>query len=157
MALENETQQPHVNAGAAVRCLGVDAAQPANYDASVANTGSAAYCSNRARNSRRKPTSRTRRPSSSWLRRGSGSRRFTRSRGTRFRTQPNGRRRSQARQGLRQHCRKRPSKGRIPLDRTIGTPLFSAADAFLARYALAILTLLDGANYTNSIIVPVES
>ena len=29
-------------------------------------TGSAAYCSNRARNSRRKPTSRTRRPSSSW-------------------------------------------------------------------------------------------
>ena len=42
--------------------------------------------------------------------------------GTRFRTQPNSRRRSQARQGLRQHYRKRPSKGRIPLDRTIGTP-----------------------------------
>ena len=78
--------------------------------------------------------------------------------GTRFRTQPNGRRRSQARQGLRQRCKKRPSKGRIPLDRTIGTPsFFPAADAFLARYALAILTLLDGANYTNSIIVPVES
>ena len=32
----------------------------------AARTGSAAYCSNRARNSMRKPTSRTRRPSSSW-------------------------------------------------------------------------------------------
>lgn len=42
--------------------------------------------------------------------------------GARFHTQPNGRRRSQARQGLRQHCQKRPSKGRIPLDRTTGTP-----------------------------------
>lgn len=40
----------------------------------------------------------------------------------RFRTKPNGRRGSRARQGLRQHCRKRPPKGRIPLDRTIGTP-----------------------------------
>lgn len=32
------------------------------------------------------------------------------------------RRRPQARPGLRQRCQKRPSKGRIPLDGTIGTP-----------------------------------
>ena len=32
------------------------------------------------------------------------------------------RRRPQARPGLRQRCRKRPSKGRFPLDGTIGTP-----------------------------------
>ena len=34
----------------------------------------------------------------------------------------NRRRRPQARPGLRQRCQKRPSKGRIPLDGTIGTP-----------------------------------
>ena len=34
----------------------------------------------------------------------------------------NRRRRPQARPGLRQRCRKRPSKGRIPLGGTIGTP-----------------------------------
>ena len=35
----------------------------------------------------------------------------------------NRRRRPQARPGLRQRCRKRPSKGRVPLGGTIGTPL----------------------------------
>ena len=34
----------------------------------------------------------------------------------------NRRRGPQARPGLRQRCRKRPSKGRVPLDGTIGTP-----------------------------------
>ena len=34
----------------------------------------------------------------------------------------NRRRRPQARPGLRQRCRKRPSKGRVPLGGTIGTP-----------------------------------
>ena len=34
----------------------------------------------------------------------------------------NRRRRPQAGPGLRQRCRKRPSKGRVPLDGTIGTP-----------------------------------
>ena len=34
----------------------------------------------------------------------------------------NRRRRPQARPGLRQRCRKRPSKGRVPLDGAIGTP-----------------------------------
>ena len=38
----------------------------------------------------------------------------------------NRRRRPQARPGLRQRCRKRPSKGRVPLGGTIGTPLSEA-------------------------------
>ena len=62
----------------------------------------------------------------------------------------NRRRRPQARPGLRQRCRKRPSKGRVPLGGTIGTPHpfpiaqksrpqeltpGSALSAFLAAYS----------------------
>ena len=43
----------------------------------------------------------------------------------------NRRRSPQARPGLRQRCRKRPSKGRIPLDGTIGTPQKATKVVFL--------------------------
>ena len=46
----------------------------------------------------------------------------------------NRRRRPQAQPVLRQRCQKRPSKGRVPLDRTIGTPpLNDKAYAFAVR------------------------
>ena len=51
------------------------------------------------------------------------------------------RRRPQARPGLRQRCRKRPSKGRIPLDGTIGTPQHAAAPSHVIPCSAAPLHL----------------
>ena len=59
------------------------------------------------------------------------------------------RRRPQARPGLRQRCRKRPSKGRVPLGGTIGAPrrgcfallLYASRKARYPRYASKISAL----------------
>ena len=61
----------------------------------------------------------------------------------------NRRRRPQAGPGLRQRCRKRPSKGRVPLDGTIGAPrrgcfaflLYASRKARYPRYASKISAL----------------
>ena len=50
----------------------------------------------------------------------------------------NRRRRPQARPGLRQRCQKRPSKGRVPLGGTIGTPP-RKADRAAAPHGLSLL------------------
>ena len=48
------------------------------------------------------------------------------------------RRRPQARPGLRQRCRKRPSKGRVPLGGTIGTPPSSNQGDRVGRHHAAL-------------------
>ena len=68
-----------------------------------------------------------------------------------------GRRRSRARQDLRQHCQKRPSKGRIPLDGTIGapprhhrrSPIMTGISCSFPMRLQAPLPPIEASRYTN--------